>query len=114
MAYDLEEYEPGFENPPILEQLGKVIDSESAREVAGKKFKPMNFVITDSGDLFNISAEKASIIKNTILAYPTQVRGDMLKILQTSEGLKLFLKYSKERITESTLLTIYQQAEMLE
>ena len=107
------EFDNGFVNDPVFEQLGKVIDSASLKEEAGKKYRPVNTVVTDDNTTFFVSSEEAFSIKKILLSFPAQVRGDVLKVAQSKEGFNILLKYSKKPINDSLLLTVYQQMEMV-
>lgn len=87
-------FDPEFKETAMMEQLAKIIDSESVRDaVDPDKFKPVDTVITDDGDTFKVSAKQAHVIRETIFSIPTTHRLDALKDMQTTEGLKYMLEH---------------------
>jgi len=100
-----EDYDEGFKNMPMYDQLGKIIDSVSAAEVHNptgrvkdyfRKFNPVTEVVTDDGDVFEISPLYAAKIRSSIMQVPTQSRLKLLKHIQTTEGLTEVLNFFYE------------------
>ena len=82
------DFDPEFVSKPIMEQLGKILDSESAREVVDpKKFKPVNTVVTDDGHEIMVHPKEAKMIRDGILNLDAKRRLEILKKIQTTEGL---------------------------
>ena len=82
------DFAPSFEQMPMLEQLGRIIDSaEIADVVPENKYNPVCTVTTDQGDTISVHAKQAKIIRNMILDIPAKNRLDALKLIQTTEGL---------------------------
>jgi hypothetical protein len=87
------DFDPEFKNTSLLEQLGKIIDSESAREVVdAERFNPVDTVTTDDGDVIKVTAEEAEVIRNAVLNVSAQKRLETIKNLQTTKGLTEVLK----------------------
>lgn len=87
------DFDPEFKNVSIMEQLGKIIDSESAREVVSpEKFKAVSSVVTDDGDIIDVTAEEAELVREAVLKVPVQKRLEAIKYLQTTKGLTATLK----------------------
>jgi hypothetical protein len=93
-ASDLHE---GFIQKPVMEQLGKIVDSESLREyVCQSKFNPFDTVTTDDGKQFRLSAGQAQKLMNFVANTRMPYRRNMIYNIQDSFGfgnlLKLVLK----------------------
>jgi len=87
------DYMPEYKKAPMWDQLGKIIDSESARDVVPEHmFKPMTKVVTDDGVEFNLDHIKAQMIKDVVVQYPTVMRKRVLDFIQTSEGFAKILE----------------------
>lgn len=88
-----DEFDVEFINMPIWDQLGKIQDSESAREVVKPgKFKAVNTVQTDDGATITVTPEECQKIKDVLLQLRTPYRSKVLKTLQTSKGMKNMLR----------------------
>jgi uncharacterized Fe-S center protein len=82
------DFDPEFVSKPIMEQLGKILDSESAREVVDPaKFKPVNTVLTDDGHEIMVHPKEAKMIRDAVLNLDSKRRLEVLKQIQTTEGL---------------------------
>ena len=89
------EFDEGFKQDSIIEQLGKIIDSSriDPKKDKIKNFKPLTKVVTDDGDKITVTAAEATLIRDRVLNIPTRDRLDALKQLQTTDGLNSLLKY---------------------
>lgn len=82
------DFDPEFKNASIMEQLAKIIDSESAREVVDpERFNPVDSVTTDDGDEIKVTASEAESIREAIFNVPTKDRLDAIKYAQSTKGL---------------------------
>jgi uncharacterized Fe-S center protein len=82
------DFDPAFKNASMMEQLGKILDSESAREVVDPaKFKPVNTVITDNGHEIMVHPKEAKMIRDAIFNMDSPRRLEIIKKIQTTEGL---------------------------
>ena len=77
---------PGFKQPSMYEQLGKVLDSQGNPN-------PVNTVTTDDGKTHNVTAEQARIMRMLMTTDKVKpmVRTQFIKDMQTSHGLIDFL-----------------------
>jgi hypothetical protein len=79
----------GFSQSPMYDQLGKVLDSQDSP-------KPVNTVITDDGETFEVNQDQARALR--LLATTEKVKPDVkqefLRDLQTSQGLSDYLDQS--------------------
>lgn len=77
---------PGFKQPSMYEQLGKVLDSQGNPN-------PVTTVTTDDGKKHKVSAEQARIIRMLMTTDKVKpmVRTQFIKDMQTSHGLIDFL-----------------------
>jgi len=88
--------DPEFTKESMYMQLGRIVDSESARSVVpANKFKPVEFVTTDDGVRFKVSAKEAQFMREMIVKVPTVPRADLLKQIQKQEGFKEFRQVMK-------------------
>ena len=84
-------YDPSFSEESMYMQLGRILDSESARSVVpAHKFKPIETVVTDGGKSFKVKHREALLMREMIVKVPTVERGELLKRIQTPEGFKEF------------------------
>jgi len=99
---DEEEFDRGFVEMPMYDQLGKIIDSVSAAEVFKpdgrvkdyfRHFRPVNSVVTDDGFEVNVTVEQAAAVRKAILGVRTQNRLDVLKQIQYKDGLNIILNF---------------------
>ena len=82
------DFDPEFKSVSIIEQLGKIIDSESAREVVDpERFNAVDSVTTDDGDTIKVTAKEATTIREMIGNVDVRDRLEVLKQLQTTKGL---------------------------
>jgi uncharacterized Fe-S center protein len=82
------DFDPAFKNASMMEQLGKILDSESAREVVDPaKFKAVNTVITDDGHEIMVHPKEAKMIRDGIFNLDSPRRLEIIKQIQTTEGL---------------------------
>lgn len=89
-------FDPEFGQKNIIEQLSKIVDSESAREVVDpKKFKPVCSVITDDGDTIKVTPTEALVIRDAVLSVDVRERLDVIKDIQTTKGFTEILKQVK-------------------
>ena len=91
------ELDPGFVQDPMMEQLGRILDSKSCEEAYSatgsnreyfKNFNQLDTVITDDGDTVTVTPETALKIREAVFMIPTQKRLDVLRYMQTTEGLQ--------------------------
>jgi hypothetical protein len=99
---------PGFEQDSMINQLGKIIDSEEAGKDAEdmkiKNFKPVTSVKTDDGKEVDISPEEAKALKKMMDMLPSNRGGEeqsprekYLDAIQNSEGLANMLDFAKSK-----------------
>ena len=107
---DEDEYatKPGYEQDSMINQLGKVIDSEEAGKDAEdmkiKNFKPVTSVKTDDGKEVDVSPAQAKALKKMMDMLPTNRGGEeqsprekFLDAIQNSEGLENMLDFAKSK-----------------
>ena len=107
---DEDEYatKPGYEQDSMINQLGKVIDSEEAGKDAEdmkiKNFKPVTSVKTDDGKDVEVSPAQAKALKDMMEMLPSNRGGEeqsprekFLDAIQNSEGLKNMLDFAKSK-----------------
>lgn len=88
--YNLE-LDPEFRKESMYMQLGRIVDSESARSVVpAHKFNPVEYVTTEEGTKFKVSPKEAQLMREMIVKVPTVPRADLLKQIQTRNGFKEF------------------------
>jgi len=85
--------DPEFIERPIMEQLGKIVDSETLREVVrANKFKPVNKVLTDDGKEYMISAGQANRLMNFVAEMRMPYRYNVIRNIQNSNGFENLCK----------------------
>ena len=107
---DEDEYatKPGYEQDSMINQLGKVIDSEEAGKDAEdmkiKNFKPVTSVKTDDGKDVEVSPAQAKALKDMMEMLPSNRGGEeqsprekFLDAIQNSEGLENMLDFAKSK-----------------
>ena len=107
---DEDEYatKPGYEQDSMINQLGKVIDSDEAGKDAEdmkiKNFKPVTSVKTDDGKEVDISPAQAKALKKMMDMLPSNRGGEeqsprekFLDAIQNSEGLENMLDFAKSK-----------------
>ncbi len=107
---DEDEYatKPGYDQDSMINQLGKVIDSEEAGKDAEdmkiKNFKPVTSVKTDDGKEVDVSPAQAKALKKMMDMLPTNRGGEeqsprekFLDAIQNSEGLENMLDFAKSK-----------------
>jgi|TARA_R110000744_G_scaffold38191_3_gene87346 hypothetical protein len=88
-----DKFDVEYINAPMWDQLGKIQDSESAREVVKPaKFKAVNTVLTDDGVKITVTPEECQKIKDVLLQLRPPYRPTVLRKLQTSLGLNNMLR----------------------
>lgn len=91
-----DEFDVEYINMPIWDQLGKIQDSESAREVVKPaRFKAVNTVKTDDGVTITITPDECEKIKEVLRQLRTPFRSKVLKSLQMSKGMRNMLRLIK-------------------
>jgi hypothetical protein len=91
------EYGDEFKRESMYIQLGRIVDSESARAVVpANKFNPVESVITDDGKVFKVKASEAQFMREKLLLIPTVTRAEVLKQIQTAVGFKEFRSVMKQ------------------
>lgn len=97
----VEEYDVGFKNEAIYIQLGRIIDSQSAKEIYNpkgkvkeyfRKFIPVDSVVTDDGVTFSVTSSEAEKIRTALMSLPTPRRAEIFKEIQLSEGFSQVMK----------------------
>lgn len=79
--------DPDFEQRPVMEQLGKIVDSESLREIVPKnKFNPFNTVLTDDGGSYKLNASQAERLMNFVADLRMPYRYKVIRNIQLSNG----------------------------
>ena len=85
--------DPEFIERPIMEQLGKIVDSETLREVVrANKFNPVNKVLTDDGKEYMISAGQANRLMNFVTEMRMPYRYNVIRNIQNSNGFENLCK----------------------
>jgi len=76
----------GFNQAPMFDQLGKVLDSQESP-------KPLNSVTTDDGETFEVNADQARALRllGTTEKVKPDVKREFLRDIQGSAGLSDFL-----------------------
>lgn len=99
---------PGFSQDNMINQLGKIIDSEDAGKDAEamkiKKFTPVTSVTTDDGKTVDISPAQAKALKSMFEMLPSQRGGEeksprekFQDAIQQEEGLMQMLDFAKKK-----------------
>lgn len=99
---------PGYSQDNMINQLGKVIDSEDAGKDAEdmkiKNFKPVTSVTTDDGKTVDISPAEAKALKGMFEMLPSQRGGEeksprekFQDAIQKEEGLMQMLDFAKSK-----------------
>jgi len=99
---------PGYNQDNMINQLGKVIDSEDAGKDAEamkiKKFSPVTSVTTDDGKTVDISPAEAKALKGMFEMLPSQRGGEeksprekFQDAIQQEEGLMKMLDFAKSK-----------------
>ena len=99
---------PGYSQDNMINQLGKVIDSEDAGKDAEamkiKKFSPVTNVTTDDGKTVDISPAEAKALKSMFEMLPSQRGGEeksprekFQDAIQKEEGLMQMLDFAKSK-----------------
>jgi len=105
---DSDDYRPGFKQDNMINQLGKVIDSDDAsKEVDAmkvKKFSPKTSVQTDDGDTVDVSAGEAKALKKMMdmlssarMGEERSARERFLGTIQKTVGLQSMLDFAKSK-----------------
>jgi hypothetical protein len=91
-------FDPEFKNVSIMEQLAKILDSakvDVGLDVPEAKYKAVETVTTDDGDIIKVTAAQAEILRNAVLNVPVKSRLETLKKIQTTKGLTSVLNAIK-------------------
>ena len=85
---DDSEFGPGFKEKSVYDQLGKVIDSESIKDVVdADKYKPVQHIKTDEGDDIQVSVPEAMALRSLLhIIQKPQPKEKFLAKLQSTEG----------------------------
>jgi hypothetical protein len=105
---DSDDYRPGFKQDNMINQLGKVIDSDDAsKEVDAmkvKKFSPKTNVQTDDGDTVEVTASEAKALKKMMdmlssarMGEEQSAREKFLGTIQKTVGLQSMLDFAKSK-----------------
>ena len=105
---DEEDFKPGFTQDNMVNQLGKIADSEEASKDAEamkvKKFKVADTVITDDGKKFKLSGAEANALLNMFNMLSSQRAGEeesprekFNRSIQQSKGLQNMLDFAKAK-----------------
>tara|TARA_B100000902_G_scaffold400023_1_gene474686 strand:- start:5096 stop:6712 length:1617 start_codon:yes stop_codon:yes gene_type:complete len=113
---DEDEYKPGFTQDNMINQLGKVIDSDDASKDVDamkiKKFTPVTKVTTDDGAEVEVKPAEAKALKDMFNMLSSARQGEeesarerFQKLIQTSQGLDNMLNFAREKglVKEETL-----------
>lgn len=93
----VDEFGEDFKRESVYIQLGRILDSESARAVVpANKFNPVESIVTDEGKRFKVKAKEAAQLRETLLLIPTVIRADIFKKIQTAAGFKEYREAVKE------------------
>jgi len=103
-----EDFRPGFSQDNMMNQLGKVIDSDDAGKDAEamkiKNFKPVTSVKTDDGKDMEISPAQAKALKQMWSMLPSQRGGEeqsprekFQNAIQNSKGLENMLAFATKK-----------------
>lgn len=111
-----DDYKPGFTQDNMINQLGKVIDSDDASKDVDamkiKKFTPKTTVTTDDGADVEIKSSEAKALKDMFNMLSSARQGEeesarerFQKLIQTSQGLDNMLNFAREKglVKEETL-----------
>lgn len=82
------EFGPGFKEKSVYDQLGKIIDSESIKDVVdADKYKPVQHIKTDDGDDIQVSVPEAMALRSLLhIIEKPQPKEKFLAKLQSTEG----------------------------
>jgi len=82
------EFGPGFKEKSVYDQLGKIIDSESIKDVVdADKYKPVQHIKTDDGDDIQVSVPEAMALRSLLhIIQKPQPKEKFLAKLQSTEG----------------------------
>jgi hypothetical protein len=105
---DEEDFKPGFTQDNMVNQLGKIADSDEASKDAEamkvKKFKVADTVITDDGKKFKLSGAEANALLNMFNMLSSQRAGEeesprekFNRSIQQSKGLQSMLDFAKAK-----------------
>jgi NDP-sugar pyrophosphorylase family protein len=82
-----------FKREAMWVQMGRIEDSAELKDVVDeKKYRPITSVITDDGDMIEMTAEQVKAVKQVITSVPTQARASVIESIQTTRGLTAVLK----------------------
>ena len=111
-----DEYKPGFTQDNMINQLGKIIDSDDASKDVDamkiKKFTPVTKVTTDDGAEVDVKPAEAKALKDMFNMLSSARQGEeesarerFQKLIQTSQGLDNMLNFAREKglVKEETL-----------
>lgn len=91
--YDENGYEPEFEQMPVWDQLGIILDSYSASEVVdADRHTQHTRIITDDNIEFNVTPTQAIMIRKILIDVPVQRRREMFRDLQSAKGFTIIFK----------------------
>lgn len=94
-----EEFE--FKRESVYVQLGRIVDSTSAKEIYNPKGKVRDFfrrfnaitsITTDDGVEFEFTPNEAKHLREKIMVVPSNRRLEFLKYIQNSEGFGRFVR----------------------
>ncbi len=105
------DYGPSFKGVPMWTQFGKIEDSQTLEGVIkAKKLRKVSSVTTDDDKKFILTAKDVKTIKEIILAFPTQVRSEVFREIQSAKGLTSVIKWSKiDKVTDDILIKIWEE-----
>jgi sporulation protein YlmC with PRC-barrel domain len=105
------DYEPAFKGCPMWTQFGKIEDSQTLEGVIKpKKLRKVTTVVTDDNQKFTLTAREVKTLKEIILAFPTQVRSEVFREIQSAKGLTSVIKWSKiDKVTDDILIKIWEE-----
>ena len=99
---------PGYKEMPMVDQLGKILDSDEASKDAEamkiKKFNPVTSVKTDDGASVDVTPAEAEAVKKMINMLPSNRGADeqsprekFLDAIQTEKGLTNMLDFARKK-----------------
>ena len=78
--------------------------------IKAKKLRKVSSVTTDDDKKFILTAKDVKTIKEIILAFPTQVRSEVFREIQSAKGLTSVIKWSKiDKVTDDILIKIWEE-----
>jgi hypothetical protein len=108
----VDDYDEGFKEQPMFDQLARVMDSVDAGEVYNpigrvknyfRHFNPVDTVTTDDGWMYEVTPQEADEIRKLVLSIDSRKRGDVFKQMQNSKGFEFLLRFAQKKIAYEEL-----------